>query len=223
MVALSQVALISCSKVVSERSQCGTINSDRSRPAQIRRWNSGGRFDNFGNLSKTGEGSFVINCSNSCSNANGNFFSNSGVFEIRSGHAEISGNGIDTGTYVVSSGATLAFGRGGRILQNGILSGEGSLDPLGVGSFLSLQGATSYELADLPEITGGHLNLRLDRTLTTPTLKLSTGQLSGDSDLTVVGTFNWSGGIINGTGTLRVDGPMAISGTSFWCRPADPH
>ncbi|MCP4277845.1 MAG: hypothetical protein GY779_15980, partial [Gammaproteobacteria bacterium] len=75
----------------------------------------------------------------------------------------------------------------------------------------------SLSTSDNVSITGGTLNLAAASTIGTgATLALSGGTINGSGDLTVDGTLNWTLGTMTGTGTttIQIGANLAISGSS---------
>ena len=112
------------------------------------------------------------------------------------------GGGTDTGVYNVALGATLDFTGGTRNLN-------ANSNITGLGSFVT-SGATV------------NINNLLDIGVT-GTVNLSGGVLNINSAPTI-GTLNFSGGELGGTGALTITGPFNITGNSTLShrhRPAD--
>jgi hypothetical protein len=164
-------------------------------------------FDNRGTFAVTDEADFTF------SNFNGQpvFVLNSGTFE-KSGTATTTVLGpssvANTGTIRVVSG-TLRFSA--STSHAGPLEiAAGARVELTGGTFTCAAGAT---LGTLGEFVLQGAALAVAANLEMPRLSFASGTLSGSAILTVTETFSWTGGTMNGTGSLVI-GPLATGAIS---------
>jgi hypothetical protein len=124
----------------------------------------------------------------------GDVFNNSGTTNVQSGTLAIGSGGVDTGAFNVSAGATLDITGGTETIANSAPSG-------------ALAGQGVYQV----DVNGA---LKIGPSLSVVNLLLSGGTLSGAGTLTVTGSFNWTGGGLDGAGTTVVPTgvTLAISG-----------
>jgi fibronectin-binding autotransporter adhesin len=148
-------------------------------------------FNNSGTFTKSGTAGTT--------SFSGNILNNSGTVAIDSGTLSLDAGGatqIETGTFDVASGSTLDF------VSNADGISEGDVD-LKLGT--QLKGSGIYEL-DLGTIT-------VNTDLSVANCTMTGGTLNGASSLAVTGTFDWSGGDLDGAGTTNVSsgGTLNIS------------
>ena len=127
---------------------------------------------------------------------------NAGSVNVQTGTLALDQGGIDTGSYNISSPATLQLSGGTRNLNSGAaINGAGNITFNGGTTNLN-SGATDG-LSGATTISGGTVNFNDNFTL--PLLTLSTGTLGGTGNLTLSGALNtWSAGTIGGGGTLTI-------------------
>jgi hypothetical protein len=136
---------------------------------------------------------------------------NSGSVNVPSGTLNLAGGGTDTGSFVVSSGATLGFGGGTHTLAlSSSITGAGTV-------VFSAGTTTENGTLSVPtlQISGGTAVLNTNTSPTT--LSMDSGTLSGSGIETVSGTLTWSGGTMAAsTGKVSLTAPAVgtISGTS---------
>ncbi len=129
------------------------------------------------------------------SNTIGVAFTNIGLVQAQAGRLSLSGGGTyDSGEFDAASGGTLLFSGGTNTLAAGAsFTGAGTIGvsggttsvgvPIGVPNFL---------------VSGGNASIDVPNTMANVTQ--SGGTLTGDSDLTVTGTYSWTGGTQDGGG-----------------------
>jgi hypothetical protein len=184
--------------------------------------NNQGTFLAQGNARLVGSGGAVFNNSgdfrkNSSSGATtitALVFNNSGSVEVETGTLAVTATGESSGAMSVSAGAVLLFG--GSIYN---LDSSSSVDGDGIvqlgtsdffgGSNLSVSGSFSPAITDM---VNGTFNFASDTTF--PTLTLEGGTLTGTGNLTVSGTFNWTGGFLAGVGGTTSTGVLNLSGSN---------
>ena len=134
---------------------------------------------------------------------------------VNAGKLILSGAGNLTGTngVTVASGATLEFtnsnsdGEGGAVTFDRTISGAGNLVKSGTGT-LTLSGANTYTGGTT--ITAGTLKLTNSSTMGTGTATVASGAMV-EIETASNSTWTWSGGVINGAGTLKVTGSGELS------------
>ena len=168
------------------------------------------RFDNVGTFRKSasiGTTTIDINLA----------FNNSGAVEIQSGTLVLNG-GTHSGSFEVQAGKTL------RLAGNHSATGSSSIT--GAGNLLLGSGGGTVTLAGLVNVTGtntfsgptvtlsgnyictnttlvvsgGTVNFNGTGAVMPATLNLIGGFLSGSSNVTVLGSMTWSGGVMSGSG-----------------------
>jgi hypothetical protein len=145
-------------------------------------------------------------------------FNNTGVVEVQTGTLSLSGGGTDTGSFSVSSGATLAFSGGTHELSGAAsLTGSGNLALVGgtlaitgnvarsqmtwSGGTMSGSGTTTIQAGGTLAIDGNYS----DKTLS-------------DRTLANAGTVTWSDYYIHGSGTATINnlaGAIFQTGSAF--------
>ncbi|HVY69332.1 MAG TPA: hypothetical protein VHH73_05355, partial [Verrucomicrobiae bacterium] len=119
-------------------------------------------------------------------------FNNSAVVSAKAGVLQLNGGGASSGSFQVDPSITVVFGAGSPSLESGASftgSGLGVVD----GANLTLNGNSSAD-----------------------NFKLLSGSLTGTGTLTANSSFNWTGGIMSGPGTLKIAAPatLALAGSS---------
>ncbi len=182
---------------------------------------SGGTLANAGLLRKTGGVAAMIV-------AGGIGFNNSGAVEVQSGALRLYGGGTNNGSFVVSAGAVLQLvggvnqfnpvssvtGAGGLSVSGGTANFLGMINLGGSNSLISgtanFSGSASISGGTL-NIAGGTANFNGSGLIAPTVLNLSLGSLGGTNDLLVSGPMVWTGGNINGLGTVRAEGGLTIA------------
>lgn len=157
-------------------------------------------------------------------------FINTGTVEIQGGGLLFTGSATNTGTYLVSAGATLelsgnpiAMAAGSSISGVGNFSVTGGTSDLagslGVGGTNTVIGGTANFSGGSYTISGGTLNILSGNanfngsgTVTPAILNLSGGNLGGSNSVIVSGLFTWSGGNIVGTNSVTANGGLIFTG-----------
>jgi hypothetical protein len=154
---------------------------------------------------------------------------NTGAVNVQTGLLSFDRGGSATsGTFSVSSGATLRFGGLSFALDSGSsISGAGVVETSGgasvtqsgsynvsggtsaSGGSLALTGTVSSLGAVI--ISGGSLDLSSPSALSTTSLGISGGQLTGSSTLTVNGATTFSSGTLTGSGSLVIPATRTMS------------
>jgi hypothetical protein len=133
-------------------------------------------------------------------------FNNSGTVEVQTGTIQLFGGSLESGTFTVDAGATLAFSVGTYALTpSSLVTGAG--DVTFNAGVANLSGA--YTLTGNTTLNGGTANFIADATL--PTLTLLNGTLDGEGTLTVSGLLTWQGGTMSGTGRTEAAGGIALT------------
>jgi uncharacterized repeat protein (TIGR01451 family) len=155
-------------------------------------------------------------------------FNNTGSVSVTAGTLRFSGGGICGGTcagpFAVGTGAILNF-QGGTFALSGLISGAGTVNFSGgtvnhTGTY-NISGATmtgggtanftgTFTNGGPLTIAGGTANFSVPGTITTPTLTMSSGTLTGSSPLTVTGLITWTAGTISGASTLAANGGLNL-------------
>jgi RHS repeat-associated protein len=192
--------------------------------------NGSGTFTNRGTLIASGGASPSVF-------ATGVTFVNSGSVEVQSGWLALGGDGDSSGSFEVAAGATLGFGSNGYggtetlesaarvsgagavLFDGGTVNIQGTYDlgPAGTTHFTYSKAHFTSPVTSLGEnlfIEGGSADFSSGAPITVPVLKLTAGTLSGSDTVTATDTFNWTGGIMSGTGTTTVaaTGTFNLSG-----------
>ncbi|MBI2297123.1 MAG: hypothetical protein HYU76_14055 [Betaproteobacteria bacterium] len=164
-----------------------------------------GTVNNAGTLNQNGTGTRSISSGVTFNNQAG------GVVNVNAGTLEIDGGGTDSGLYDVDVSTVLQFGGGTRTLGAGSnITGAGNVTVSG--GTVTVNGAYGIAATGSTSITGGTLNLSTGGALSfASTLSLSSGALGGSSNLALNG-FNWSGGIVSGSGSFTTNGTSTLSG-----------
>ncbi len=140
-------------------------------------------------------------------------FNNSAAVNIQSGTFSLGGGGTttSTGSFAVSSGATLDFSGNTQTLSSGSsISGAGNF---------SVSGGTVAEngtdgITGTNIISGGALTFAPGSTAALTALTITSGTLGCSNVVSVSGPMTWSGGSITGTNTLTANGGLTMSGTT---------
>jgi hypothetical protein len=140
------------------------------------------------------EGTFRKTVATGVTSVSGVAFNNNGVVELQTGSLTL-GGGNSSGTFVLPGASTLLlFGAGTNRLDSGSV----------------LQGAGVFRLS------GGLTVLEIAGNIPAPRFEQSSGTLTGNGSLQVLGTYSWSGGTMSGSGSLEIPqaGKLDISGSS---------
>jgi hypothetical protein len=136
-------------------------------------------FNNTGTYTKSG---------NSVTSFSGaNLFNNTGTTNVQAGTLSLN-DGTSTGTFAISSGATVQFVGGNANFNGAIVTGPGTL-----------------------AIAGGSL-AQAGTTAQSGVLNVSSGALGVNGTWNDSGTYVQSGGTVGGSGTLTVAGPATLTG-----------
>ncbi|HUP61678.1 MAG TPA: hypothetical protein VNA69_14805 [Thermoanaerobaculia bacterium] len=116
-----------------------------------------------------------------------------GSVTVTSGTANVAAT-YDIGTATTVSGGTLTLT--GNVVSLGTLTASSGTFNLNTNTTVTALGAVT--------ISGGALNLNSTASFTMTGLTLSNGTFGGTSAVTISGTFAWSGGTVNRTGTVTL-------------------
>ncbi len=164
-----------------------------------------GIFNNAGILTKEaggGDGSTQITAG----------FNNSGTVSIDSGAIELDNGGGHTGVFVVAAPATLEFGSGEHtLISGGSVSGAGTV--AFAGGTTNFNGAR-YDVTGTTAVSNGtHMFNAAATVSSVGALLLSGGTITlSSADATTMQTHTQSGGVLNGSGALRVSGLLTWTG-----------
>jgi hypothetical protein len=158
----------------------------------------------------------------------------SGPINVNTGTLNIDGTGTVTSAITVASGATLGLGANVgpgplNLTAASSVSGAGSVDfrlgTVNVAGNYNISGGTSVVSTGTYNFTGpvtstgpitapsGILNFSSSSpSVPIASINQSGANIIGSSNLTVAGVFNWSLGMIGGTGTLTANGGVNING-----------
>jgi hypothetical protein len=149
-------------------------------------------------------------------------FNNSGLVDAQSGFLDLAGGGISSGAFIAEAGGTLEFGGGPHFLTGtSSVTGNGTvifdsetfngLSMTITGSY-DVTGTTTFRATNAPF---AFPPVEFDSNATMGMLNLggASSTLTALGNITVTGLFNWTGGTINGVGTIFAAGGMAISGS----------
>jgi hypothetical protein len=144
---------------------------------------------------------------------------NNGTIDVQSGVLDLDGGGISSGTFLVEKDATLEFGGGiHTLIENSSVSGAGDVifdsetfNDLWIvfGGTYNVGGTTTLRATNAP-FSYPHVTLTAGGEM--GALKMTTGWLYGDGDITVDGVLTWTGGAIGGNAQLNANGGLVISG-----------
>ncbi len=161
--------------------------------------------------------------------SDGVVLTSSGTVDVASGTLAIGTGGTDSGPFVVSSGATLAFFGGSPTLTSASsLGGAGKLAITGgTATFggsdaitnLNVNGTTAVAIfntavtiASPSAIQNGTATFNKTATIQGGTISGGTATFAGGA--TISGALTWSGGTIGGTVAVPTTGTLTLSGTS---------
>lgn len=166
-------------------------------------------FNNVGTFVKNGGGTTEFN---------GVAFHNSGTVEITSGTLFLLSGGSNTSAWDVPGGATLRFGGSFTHAASSSLGGAGAIVFIGgthnfLGQFLP-SGAVTFNSGSItianampsPTMTIEGATVNFNAAQNISSLTFSSGALQGNGDVTITGTFNWSGGTMAGAGRTVLAG-----------------
>jgi hypothetical protein len=160
---------------------------------------TGGRFNNAGQLRKSAGSTFIV----------GTPLTNTGTVLASGGTLRLDGDLDGAGTWTANGSGVLDFEQGTTSFPTGsTVNGTGTV------TFASGVNATTtgtFAVAGTTRVNGGVLVVNGDAN--TGTLSLEDGRLDGSATLTVTGSLAWIGGEMRGTGHVRANGGMTISGT----------
>jgi hypothetical protein len=148
-------------------------------------------------------------------------FNNSGTVDAASGLLDLAGGGISSGTFTAESAATLQFGGGPHYLTSASsVSGSGTVIfdsetfnglSMTINGTYNVTGTTTFQASNAPF---AFPPVEFASSATMGTLNLGAGTLFGAGDVTITGTFNWTGGTLSGTGNTFANGGITISGSN---------
>ncbi len=135
-----------------------------------------------------------------------------GTLDVQTGTVAINGLGggfNNDGTVNVASGAVLNLASGGA--GAGVYTVGGAVNftngTLQFNSGAEISGAGTFNVA------GG--TMTVNASMSADNLTLASGTINGAGDLSVNGSFGWSGGTQSGAGMTTVNGALSISGASM--------
>ncbi len=159
-----------------------------------------GTFQNAGTFTKTGAGTSTI--------ASGLTFDNTGTLNVAAGTLSLDATGTGTGVFNVALGATFLVNNSRTFLAGSMLSGAGDVS-FGPGTH-TING--SYTVTGTTTIAGG--DTILNNATTIPALNLQNDPnsvfLTDNGNLSLTGSFNWTGGQLRGSGVTTIQ-PGAIA------------
>ncbi|MBF0368285.1 MAG: tandem-95 repeat protein [Magnetococcales bacterium] len=137
-------------------------------------------------------------------------FDNDGTLQVSAGTLEINDDGTHYGVFQVDDGATLLIDGGTQTLAtDASLSGLGTIE-ISNGT-VTTEG--DYSFSGTVSVSGGSLEFNVDDNL--DNLSLSSGSIGGSGIAIVNTTMDWTGGTIDTTGDLQVNGALDISGSAI--------
>jgi len=162
-------------------------------------------FQNSGTFNKSGAGTTT--------DFSGVAFHNSGTVNITSGTLSLPSGGSNTSDWDVPAGGGLTLGGTFTHAAGSTLGGAGTITFVSgthnfLGQFLpsgtvAFNGGTvtigNTMASPMMSVSGGG-TVNLNAPQSVPSLTLTSGTLQGNGDVTVTGTFNWSGGMMAGAG-----------------------
>jgi hypothetical protein len=165
---------------------------------------SGGQFNILGGATWTGGGSVAFNnqagatltksSGGTSLFANGIALNNNGTVNVNAGTLQLDGGGTSTGAFSIASGAKLDFGFGNTHTLSGSIANSGTLSNSGATTNFS---GTYTEAGGVIAVSGGTFNV--NSSLSSASLNLSGGTLSGTGDLIVTDNFTQTGGSVDGS------------------------
>jgi hypothetical protein len=168
-------------------------------------------FHNAGTFSKQGAGSaqFIVSSTGVAFDNTGSVSVQGGTLEIRSGGSTSQPMDIGPAGTLLFSGS-FTYNPGAAITGTGTLTFTSGTHPFAAGQFnpagtVNFTGGTitlnnSFTPASLGAV-GATVTLNVAQSFNDLTL---TGTLTGPGDITVAGTFNWSGGTLSGSGRTTI-------------------
>jgi hypothetical protein len=146
-------------------------------------------------------------------------FTNEGLFEVLSGSLEVRSNSTFSGTLEIKNGSPLILSVGqitwtaasllktnGEVILSGTNEFGGTYDVLKkttiTGGTSNFTGTVS-NLGDTLNISSGYINF-LSNEISVPVIQMPSGYLGGTVAIQATQVFNWSGGNINGTGSVNI-------------------
>lgn len=161
--------------------------------------NVGAIFGNAGLLRKTGDGGTTVLFA---------ALASSGDVQVQTGTLELPRGGWASGTVEVQSNAVLQFGNDYVLASGSSVTGAGTV--LESSGMVSMSG--SLNLTGTNDLEGGVLAVNAPGSVAVSNLILTSGVLSGNAPVAVNGSFTWSGGIINNTGGVSLNGASSVGG-----------
>ncbi|KJV06862.1 hypothetical protein [Methylocucumis oryzae] len=137
-------------------------------------------------------------------------FNNQGTVNVASGVLRIYSPGKDTGSYVVGRDATLQFYDAKRLFKGATID---SLSPISfVNSDITVRHDTT---TNAPSWIIDGSKIRLFDNLTLADVQFSSGIINNFGNLRLTGALNWSGGALSGTGNYQFNNGFAYTGGSL--------
>jgi hypothetical protein len=134
-------------------------------------------------------------------------FNNPGTVEIQSGTLQLRGGGASDGGFEVASGATLNIDSAYTLTPASVVTGGGLVEFTSSGIVV----LGTYHVTGTTAINGGGVSFDGSNPITIPTLNLTSGTLSGSTDITVTDVMSWTGGTMSGPAQTIVNGTLDIT------------
>ncbi|MBL8532286.1 MAG: Ig-like domain-containing protein, partial [Betaproteobacteria bacterium] len=173
----------------------------------VRDWYAGdaATFDNTGTYRKTGAGTSTLQMK----------FDNRGTIRVEAGVLSLDSGGVSgaEGAIDIAAGATLRFGGGEFHLEDAVVTGPGTLQVAGTfNTTTSVIHTGTTTLAGQLSLVGGTLFANGVLNAASYAQAANYAFLDGTGVVDVAGAATWSDGNMQGTGTIRFRGDLAISG-----------
>ena len=184
-------------------------------------------YNDSGNSSFINQGALIKNTTTHTTYINV-AFSNRGSVDVQSGALSLQNGGLDTGSFIVETGAYLEFDGNSTtttLTPSSSLAGAGAVE-MGNNATVNIGGAydVSGALVDganvnftapvttlgAVSVSSGTLNFSTGVALPLPTLSLRGGTLSGSDTLTVRGLTVWTSGTLCGSGITNANGGLQL-------------
>src|ERR1039457_7126719 len=166
-------------------------------------------FSTFGSGGTSGYAGLLLKAGTSGTTTLSAALVNSGAVQAQSGVLSFSSGGSGSGNFSAAGGATVDLSGGTFNLGTGTsISGAGNFE---VDAATVNLGGTYAVTNGLVTITGGVLNFNGTGLAAGTNLNLSGGTLGGSNLVSVSAATTWSGGTINNTGGVRLNGASSLS------------
>ena len=159
-----------------------TWNLTSTNPAAVTLLLGSGTFNNFGTLTASAAANITVNVP----------INNDGTVQVQKGSLTVLGDGVDTGTFTIASGATLTFSAGSDTFAKATVTGAGTF---------VVSGAETMTVAGSVSI--GSANFTLD-----------SSTLTGSGTVTVTSATTWNNSTMSGSGVTLLEGSSTISGNN---------